>query len=89
MHSRQLQKGVYYIKNEESEKILINIFSELAGNEKGKEEIIQLKGRQIISPMAANKVAFFTFNQLCGEALGLRFFIFLTCPTKVFILFFK
>ncbi len=62
---------VYHVPvDEAARRALTNAFRLLSGHEIGEPEIMRVLGRELVVPQAANGVARFSFQQLCGAPLG-------------------
>lgn len=59
--------STYFIRNN---KKLDEIFQELIGGDKFKEKILEVKKRKIVCKKTYKHIAYFSFKELCSEALG-------------------
>jgi cell division protein ZapE len=56
--------------DEEAARELDRLFAELTGGTEGKPETLRVMGRRLVVPLAADGVARFDFDALCGRAHG-------------------
>ncbi|MFP4313623.1 MAG: cell division protein ZapE [Alphaproteobacteria bacterium] len=70
------REGRYFFPlNDQSRAAMDRVFKKLTNNAPPEQDIIEVKGREIIVPQMAHGIARFTFAQLCEQPLGAEDFI--------------
>jgi cell division protein ZapE len=76
----------FYPLNKKSEQSISNIISNLAIGKDSQEQVVSVKGREIIIKETYGDIAVFDFNDLCGLPLGTQDYLEMVKIFKVIIL---